>query len=330
MRRTTSLLLAGAMIFSACGTDTAEGDGPLVIYSGRSEELVKPLIDQFEAESGIEVEVRYSGSTELAATLLAEGDTTDADVFFAQDPASLGATKTLFSTLPDSTLDLVDAKFNDIDGKWVGASGRVRVFVYEKGTQNSLPQSIDEVVENPEWVGQLGVAPTNGSFLAFVSAMIIERGEDATLEWLKKLAAVQPISFEGNSPIVTAVNAGEIEAGLVNHYYLLRLRAEGSGENAENWFIPAGDVGTLVMPAGAGVLATSDRPEASQQFIDFLLSEQTQQYFVDETFEYSLTGVAQNPELPPLADINSPDVALSELADQLDTATRLVSEAGLV
>lgn len=330
MKRTFSILLAGAMLLSACGTDRADSEAPLIIYSGRSEELVKPLIDRFEEESGIEVEVRYSGSTELAATLLAEGDTTDADVFFAQDPASLGAVKPLFSTLPDSTLDLVDAKFSDIDGKWVGASGRVRVFVHSDGTEGDLPQSIDDVVDNPEWVRQLGVAPTNGSFLAFVSAMIIERGEDATLEWLEELAAAQPTSFEGNSPIVAAVNDGEIEAGLVNHYYLLRLRAEGSGENAENWFIPAGDVGTLVMPSGAGILAKTDKPDAAQKFVDFLLSEQTQQFFVEETFEYSLTGVPPNPQLPLLSEINSPDIDLSQLADQLDTATRLVSQAGLV
>ncbi len=330
LKRTTSLILAGSILLAACGNGDSDSDAPLVIYSGRSEELVEPLIEDFETQTGISVEVRYSGSTELAATLIAEGDGTDADVFFAQDPASLGAVKDLFLTLPASTLDQVDAKFNDTDGKWVGASGRVRVFVYDKGTTNQLPATIDDVVENPEWVAQLGVAPTNGSFLAFVSAMIVERGESATLDWLKKLAAAQPTSFEGNSPIVTAVNAGEIEAGLVNHYYLLRLRAEGSGQNAENWFIPAGDVGSLVMPAGAGILAATDRPEAAQKFVDFLLSDTSQQYFVDDTFEYSLTGAAQNPQLPALEEINSPDIDLSELADNLDTATRLVSEAGLV
>lgn len=330
MKRTIFLLLVGTMLLAACGSDTPESDGPLVIYSGRSEELVQPLVDAFREETGIEVEVRYSGSTELAATLIAEGEESGADVFFAQDPASLGAVKDLFSTLPRSTLDQVDSRFNDIDGKWVGVSGRVRVFVYNKGTTSRLPETIDDVVENPEWVGQIGVAPTNGSFLAFVSAMIIERGESATLKWLKKLAAAQPTSFEGNSPIVTAVNAGEIDSGLVNHYYLLRLRAEGSGEDAENWFIPAGDVGTLIMPAGVGILARTDRPQAAQEFVDFLLSDSSQQFFADDTFEYPLTGIAANPQLPPLEEIDSPDIDLSELANNLDTATRLVSEAGLV
>lgn len=330
MKRIMALALTGLLVLSACGSDSGDSDGPLVVYSGRSEELVQPLIDDFTEATGIEVEVRYAGSTELAATLLAEGESTDADVFYAQDPASLGSVKDLMGELSTEVLDLVDPRFSDVDGKWVGTSGRVRVFIHDADTANALPQTIDEVVDNPEWVGDLGVAPTNGSFLAFVSAMILERGEDATLDWLKRLAAVQPTSFEGNSPIVAAVDAGEISAGLVNHYYLLRLRAEGAGEGAENWFIPAGDVGSLVMPAGAAIVEGTDHQSAAEQFVEFLLSEEAQEYFVEETHEFSLTGVANNPDLPDLGDIAAPDIDLSELAGVLDTATRLVTEAGLV
>lgn len=330
MKRLVVPLIIGGLLVGACGSSSRDSDGPLVVYSGRSEELVQPLIDAFTEESGIEVQLRYGGSTELAATLIAEGDTTEADVFFAQDPASLGAVKDLMTELSAETLSSVDTKYSDADGKWVGASGRVRVFVHESETTRTLPQSIDEVVESPEWAGDLGIAPTNGSFLAFVAAMILERGEDATLAWLEKLAAIDPVSFEGNSPIVSAVDTGDLGAGLVNHYYLLRLRAEGAGNGAENWFIPAGDVGTLVMPAGVGVLSSTERPASAQRFVDFLLSDFAQEYFVTETFEFSLTGAAQNPDLPALEEINSPDIDLSQLAEVLDTATRLVTEAGLV
>lgn len=330
MKRLVALLVGGALVLGACGSGSRDAEGPLVIYSGRGEELVQPLFDEFTEETGIQVEVRYAGSTELAATLLAEGDQTEADVFYAQDPASLGSVKDLMTELDDSTLDLVDHRFSDVDGKWVGTSGRVRVFIHDSDTTNELPQTIDDVVDNPEWAGDIGVAPTNGSFLAFVAAMIIERGEDATLDWLERLAAAQPVSFEGNSPIVAAVDAGEIGGGLVNHYYLLRLLDEGAGAGAGNWFIPAGDVGTLVMPAGAGVLSASERPEAATQFVEFLLSDYAQEYFVTETNEFSLTGAATDPDLPSLDDINAPDIDLSSLAGFLETATRLVSEAGLV
>lgn len=327
MKRLLPLAAIAALALAACSGDA---DGPLIVYSGRGEELVQPLIDQFEADTGIEVEVRYGESPELAATLLAEGDTTDADVFYAQDPASLGAVADMLAELDSSILDAVDTKFADRDGRWVGTSGRVRTFIYNTSSETELPQTIDEVTD-PRWAGQVGVAPTNGSFLAFVSAMIVERGEAATLDWLEALAANDPQEFSGNSPIVAATNAGEVEGGLVNHYYLLRLRAEGDGNDAENWFIPAGDVGSLVMPAGAGIIDGSDMSEAAREFVEFLLSDSSQQYFADETFEFPLAGDTPSaPGLPAIDEIAAPDIDLSELAEHLDDATRLVAEAGLV
>jgi iron(III) transport system substrate-binding protein len=315
---------------SACGGESGSDEGPLVVYSGRSEELVAPLIEDFETSSGLEVEVRYGDSSELAATLLAEGENTDADVFFAQDPASLGAAAELMAELPESTLGLVDARYRDTGGRWVGTSGRVRVVVHNTDSDVPLPQTIDDTV-GADWAGQLGVAPTNGSFLAFISAMILERGEDGTREWLEALAANDPVEFDGNAPIVEATDNGELAGGLVNHYYLLRLRAEGAGQSSENWFIPAGDVGSLVMPAGAAITAGTSNPDGAQQFIDFLLAEEAQTYFATETFEYPLLEGVDPPEgAPPLAEINSPDIDLSELAGVLDLATQLVAEAGLV
>lgn len=328
LNRLTALAAVAALALTACGS--GEADGTLTVYSGRSEELVQPLIDDFRESTGIEVDVRYAGSTDLAATLLQEGDTTDADVFYAQDPASLGSAAALLRPLGSDILELVDARFADRDGRWVGTSGRVRTFIYNTGTDIELPQTIDDVTD-PRWSGEVGVAPTNGSFLAFVSAMILERGEDATLEWLEALAANNPQDFPANSPIVAAADAGEVEGGLVNHYYIYRLRAEGEGSSAENWFIPGGDVGTLVMPAGAGIVDGTDMPEAAEQFIEFLLSDDAQLYFATETFEFPLVGTVEPVEgLPALSEINAPDIDLSELADVLDDATRLVAEAGLV
>ncbi len=222
---------------------------------------------------------------------------------------------------PDSPIETGDG--------W-GTSGRVRTFIHNTGTSNDLPQTIDDVTD-PSWFGEVGVAPTNGSFLAFVSAMILERGEEETLQWLQSLAANEPQDYPKNTPIVAAADSGEIEGGLVNHYYLLRLRAEGEGNNSENWFIPAGDVGTLVMPAGAGIISGTDVPEAARQFVEFLLSETAQTYFATETFEFPLIpGVQPAGGLPALEDLNTPDIDLSQLADVLDDATRLVSESGLV
>jgi iron(III) transport system substrate-binding protein len=319
------------LVLPACGGGSADSE-PLIVYSGRSEDLVSPLIDRFESDTGIEVEVRYGDSTELAATLLAEGASTDADVFFAQDPASLGAVSDLLAELPGDVLGQVPSRFADRSGKWIGTSGRVRVLVFDSSTvePDSLPSTVDDLT-GPEWAGALGVAPINGSFLAFVGAMILERGEDATLEWLRAIADNGPVDFPGNSPIVAAVDGGEVTAGLVNHYYLFRLQAEGEGTRAANHFFAAGDVGGLVMPAGVGILAETGQRDAADQFVGFLLSESSQEYFASETFEYPLIpGVQPDAGLPPIDQVVGPNIDLSDLADVLDRATDLVTEAGLL
>lgn len=332
MRRIAVMCTAFAVLASACSTGSGDADGPLVIYSGRSEDLVAPLIERFSDETGVEVEVRYDGSTQLATTLLAEGETTEADVFFAQDPASLGAAAGLLMQLDSSVLDRVPSRFADDAGRWVGTSGRVRVVVYDRDTVDSsnLPQTLDDLVD-PRWQGSIGVAPTNGSFLAFVAAMILSDGEEATLEWLKRLAANRPVDYPGNSPIVAATDAGEISIGLVNHYYLLRLQAEGAGQRATNHFLTGSDAASLVMPAGAGIVAGSPQQDLAQQFVVFLLSEESQRYFAEETFEYPLVpGIDAPAGLPAIASILTPAINLSDLAEQLERATDLVTEAGLL
>lgn len=319
------------LLFAACSNgESAE----LIVYSGRSENLVGPLFKRFTEETGIEVAVRYAGSTELAATLREEGSNTPADVFFAQDPASLGAVAEsgLFSTLAPDILALVDPRFSDPDGRWVGTSGRARVVVYDSTRLSAadLPSSVAGFTAL-EWKGRIAIAPTNGSFLAFVAAMLVMEGEAATGSWLDALAANDPGKYAKNSPIVAAVNGGEIEAGLVNHYYLLRLQAEQGTTAAANHFLASGGPGSLVMPAGVGVLVTTDQKEAAERLIEFLLSAESQEYFARETFEYPLAaGIAPIEGLPPLESLGSPLLDLSELAAALDLATDLVAAAGLL
>jgi len=322
------LAVAFGLLVGACGSS----DEPLLIYSGRGEELVGPLIEEFSESSGVEVEVRYAGSTELAATLLQEGSSTEADVFLAQDPASLGLTAALMSNLPAEVIGAVPERFRDRDSRWVGVSGRIRAIIYDRDQVqvSELPTGIDDLLD-PRWAGVVGVAPTNGSFLAFVAAMILERGEAATLEWLKGLAALGPLDYPKNSPIVAAADAGEVGLGLVNHYYLLRLQAEGGGKRAANHFLSAGDAGSLVMPSGVGVLAGSDQSEDAHSFIEFLLSESAQRYFAEQTYEYPLAaGVRPAASLPPIDSIPTPDIDLSDLHTALERATDLVAEAGLL
>ena len=321
-------VLALGLLVGACGG----GDDPLLIYSGRGEELVGPLIEEFRQSSGLEVEVRYAGSTELASTLLEEGSSSEADVFIAQDPASLGLAAPLMATLSSEVISAVPPRFRDRANRWVGVSGRIRAIIYDRDRVqvSELPHSIDDLLD-PRWANMIGVAPTNSSFLAFVAAMILDRGESATLEWLEGLAALEPLDYPKNSPIVAAADAGEVGLGLVNHYYLLRLQAEGGGKRAANHFLAAGDPGSLVMPSGVAVLAGSDQAENAHSFVEFLLSEESQRYFAETTYEYPLVaGVGPAASLPPIESIPTPEIDLSDLHTALERATDLVAEAGLL
>ncbi len=277
--------------------------------------------------------MRYASSTDLAATIREEGSNSPADVFWAQDPASLGAVAEagLFAELPESLLAMVPARFSDSDGLWVGVSGRSRVVVYDstRVAPEDLPESIDGFTD-PVWRGRIGIAPTNASFLAMVAAMILERGEEATQEWLDGIAANEPQIFSGNAPIVAAIDDGTLEVGLVNHYYLLGLVADSGPSDARNHFFSTAGPGSLVMPAGAGILTTSDHPDAAA-FIEFLLAEDSQRYFVEETYEYAvLPGVSANESLPAIDTLAQPDIDLSDLATVLDRATDLIAAAGLL
>ncbi len=319
---------------SASGGEASSGGGSLVIYSGRNQELVGPIIERFEEESRIDVEVRYGDTAELAATILEEGENSPADMFFAQDAGALGAVadEEILRELPGEASEQVEERFRDPDGRWVGVSGRARVVAYntESLSEGDLPASILGFTD-PEWQGRIGWAPTNGSFQAFVTALRVIEGEEVAREWLEGIQANQPREYDNNLPILEGVASGEIEVGFVNHYYLFRkLEDEGEGFGARNYYPQNGDPGALVNVAGIGILNTTDNSEESEAFLDFLLSEEAQQYFADETYEYPLVeGVPINEELTPLSEIETPNIDLGDL-DDLEGTLDLLRETGVL
>lgn len=318
------------MACAPTASSTPAGD-PLILYSGRSESLVGPAIQLFTEESGIEVQVRYGNTAEMAATLLEEGENSPADVFWAQDPGGLGAVADagLLAPLPQNILDHVPEKFRSPEGVWVGVTGRARVIAYHTATLTpaDLPADIWDFVD-PKWDGKIGWAPTNGSFQVMVTGMRQVWGQEKTRQWLEGIIANHPIAYENNTAVVAAVGAGEVEVGFVNHYYLYRfLQEEGEDFEARNYFQPGQGPGSLVMVAGAGMLKSSDNPNA-ELFIRFLLSTVAQEYFATETWEYPLSDDLAAPEgLIPLADLHGIDMDLSDLADLQGTVT-LLTEVG--
>jgi iron(III) transport system substrate-binding protein len=329
------------LALAACGGGSEDGGGgidagtAITVYSGREEEIVEPLFAAFEKATGIEAEVRYGDSAELAATLAEEGDGSPADVFFAQDAGSLGAVASegLLEALPQELLDRVDARYRDPEGRWVGTSGRVRVVAYNTDAvaESELPASIVGFAD-PVWKGRIGFPPTNASFQAFVSAMRLTLGDDETRRWLEDIEANEPKLYEGNSAVVEAVAAGEIDVGFVNHYYLFLLKEEQPDAPVENHYLESGDPGALVNVAGAGVVAGSDEAEAARRFVEFLLSEEGQRFYTDraEEAEYPLVaGIEPRAGLPPLESLHGPDISLGELGAELEGTLELLSEVGL-
>lgn len=314
------------------------GPGRLVIYSGRSESLVDPIIQQFAAATGIQVDVRYGGTAELAATILEEGQNSPADVFYAQDPGGLGAIAAagLLTPLPDRILERVPARYTAATGEWIGISGRARVIAYNTDAitdpENQLPDDLWGFTE-PEWNGRIGWAPTNGSFQAMLTAMRTIWGEEETAEWLLGIQANNPTVYRNNTTTVAGVSAGEVDVGFVNHYYLYRfLEEEGESHRSRNYFLPSGGPGSLVMVSGAGILETAPNRANAERFVEFLLSVPGQQYFASRTFEYPLVeGVATSAQLPPLEELDAVaiDIDLSEMADLAGTV-QLLSDLGIL
>ena len=334
MRFLVGLLTVVATLgVAGCGGDGGSA-GALTVYSGREEELVAPLFERFEQETGIKVEVRYGDSAELAATIAEEGENSPAGVFFGQDPGSLGAVakEGLLEVLPAKILGRVPARYRDDAGMWVGTSGRVRVVAYNTDalSDDEVPDSIFGLTD-PKWKGKIGVAPTNASFQAFVSAMRLTVGDEKTRAWLAALRRNDPKTYEKNTPIVEAVAAGEIELGLVNHYYLYLVKEEQPDAPVANHFLAPGDPGALVSVAGAGVLAGSNEKREAERLVEFLLSEAGQRFYVDkaEETEYPLVpGIAPKAGLPPLDSLEGPAVDLGELGGELESTLELLRETG--
>ncbi|MEX0789421.1 MAG: iron ABC transporter substrate-binding protein [Actinomycetota bacterium] len=343
-----SASLAALLVLGACTTSDPETEtdptpaadaalvgeaDTLVVYSGRSEELVGPVFAAFEEESGIDLDVRYGDTAEMAAQILEEGDNSPADVYFGQDAGALGALEAAdaFVELPSDLIDGVDERYRSVNSEWVGITARSRTVVYNPETLNEddLPDSILDFADE-EWRGRVGWAPTNGSFQAFVTALRELEGEEAAREWLTEMKDLETRVYTNNRSQVAAVAAGEIDAGLVNHYYAMQESAANPDLNAANYFFPAGDPGALVNVAGVGILATSEAQETAGELVAYLLDTEAQTAFAEESFEYPLVeGVAIDDKLKPLDELEPPDIDLANLED-LEGTLALLREVGLL
>jgi iron(III) transport system substrate-binding protein len=334
-------LVLAALAIAACGSDDAGSGGDaassaggdsLVVYSGRNQDLVGDLLERYQKETGAKLEIRYSDSADLAATLLEEGENSPADVFLSQDAGALGALQkeNRLAQLPSPVLEEVDARYRSTQGRWVGLTARARVIAYDKRKvkEGDLPKSVLGLT-GERFKGRIGWAPTNPSFESFVTALRKLEGDDVARRWLEGMVANDTRAYPNNIAVRDAIANGEIEAGLINHYYVAEaVASEGDDYPVGLYFPPGGDPGSLVNASGIAVLDTSKRKQQALELIEYLLGRSAQTYFADETKEYPLAaGVRPDPALEPLSRIEQPDIDLADL-DDLQGSVKLIQDAG--
>jgi len=321
---------------SGSKTGDADSEGSLVLYSGRDEELVQPIVDAFTEETGIEVEVRYGNSAEMAAQILEEGTDTPADVFYSQEVGAVGALSKagLLTDLPEETVNTAEERFRPAEGtQWVGVTARSRVIVYNpevlEGLGIAVPDGVHDLTAE-EYKGHVAIVPGNASFQSFITGFRVQEGEDAARQWLEDMIANEVDStYESNGDVLEAVNNGDIAIGLINHYYW--ARHENRDSLTAQLVFPSGeDPGGLVNATAAGVTKTGADNPAAVAFIDYLLSTAGQEHFVEETWEYPVVeGVADPEGIPALAELEGPGLDLTDL-DSIEESQALLTDLGLL
>jgi iron(III) transport system substrate-binding protein len=340
-------LLVGVAIATAltalpgCGFDTDAGPsgGPgepeaegVTLYSGRIPAAIGGAVDRYEAEAKRDVQVRFAETADLAATLVEEADASPADVFFAQEPGAIGAVADagLLARLPRDVLQLVPPRFRDPEGRWVGVTGRARVIAYNRDAvaRAELPDS-PFVLVAPRWRERVGWSPASSSMQEYVTALRARYGDARTREWLEAMVENGAQSYPNNVAIRDAIAGGEIDAGLINHYYVAQaIAAEGRDYPVASHF-PRGGLGSLMLLTSVGVLDSSERKPEAFAFVRSLLEPPSQEFFTFSSKEYPLATTADpDPALPvPLGQVPSTNASLVDLGE-LQATIELMQESG--
>lgn len=326
-------LATGILVAALALVPATVSAGEITLYSGRGEALVGGLVKEFESQSGIKVNARFGGTSELATLLKEEGAKSPADVFWAQEAGALITLAPQFAPLPAAVNAAVAAPFRNDTNSWVASSARTRTLVYsrERVKADDLPRSVKDLTD-PRYKGRVAWAPTNGSFQAFVTAFRAIEGEAAARAWLEAMKANGAKAYRNNGTQIEGIANGEVDFGLVNNYYLGRYVARDAAYPVSQGHFRAGDLGNLALVAGVGILASSDNAADARRFVEFLLSKGAQQLITETGYEYAvIPGIAAPPTLESYGTLMeiTPKVDISALAD-LDGTLKLLRDVGLL
>lgn len=317
------------------GGDCVEPDGrELTVYSGRSEDLMEPIFEAFECESGVELSIRWAGSADLALLLHEEGERTPADVFLSRSPGPVGFLESggLLGEIDGAVLDLVDSQNRSADNRWVGFSGRKRVAVYslDNVDASELPESVFDLT-GEQWRGRVAIPATNGSFADWFTVFRDQHGTEVATQWIEDMAANDARYYPNNRSIVEAASRGEIDIGLVNHYYNYQeAAAGGDAHRAENHDFVGDDIGSTLIITAATITASSENVDEATELLGYLLMAPIQRYITDETFEYPLAaGVEPAAVLSPLGGLEIGTVDFDALGADFEETTRIIEASGI-
>ncbi|MFL4472712.1 iron ABC transporter substrate-binding protein [Paeniglutamicibacter sp. MACA_103] len=333
-----AVIATAALGLTACSANApapaASDAGEITVYNAQHESLAQEWVDAFTAETGIKVTVRNGSDTEMSNQIIQEGQASPADVFLTENSPAMAQVENagLFADVDKATVDQVPAEFRPSTNKWTGIAARSTVFVYDpkKISADKLPKSMLDLAK-PEWKGKWAASPTGADFQAIVAALLELKGEAATTEWLAGMKE-NFTAYKGNSTAMKAVNAGEIDAALIYHYYYYGDQAK-TGENSKNvtpYYFKNQDPGAFVSVSGGGVLASSKHAAQAQEFLKFVTGKTGQEILKTGTsFEYAVgSEVASNEKLVPLKELQAPTVDPAKLNSA--KVTELMNKAGLL
>ncbi|HEY0183013.1 MAG TPA: iron ABC transporter substrate-binding protein [Rhodopila sp.] len=329
-----AVALAAVVLPSETSAQTAATAGSITVYNAQHANLTKSWVDAFTRATGITVIQRDGEDSELGNQIVQEGAASPADVFLTENsPAMVLVDQAkLFEPLPADILKQVPESIRPSSGHWVPIAARSTVFAYNKSklTPEQLPKSILELAE-PKWKGRWAASPAGGDFQAIVSALLELKGEATTEAWLKGMKA-NATAYRGNSVALKAVNAGQVDAALIYHYYWFGDQAR-TGENSANtalYYFRHQDPGAFVSLSGGGVLASSRHKPQAEAFLKWITGKDGQEILRTGTsFEYAVgVGAASNPKLVPLPELQAPAVDPSKLNSK--KVTDLMTQAGLL
>ncbi len=347
-----SLMVAAALLAASCSegeTRTLDGTAAeiyggacassngreVTVYSGRTENLIGPTLEAFACETGTDVAVRWGSSTELALLMAEEGDRTAADVFLSRSPGPVGFLESegLLGAIDSSVLGLVTPENRSTTGTWVGFSGRKRVLVHNLDAvpPEELPQSVFDLT-GERYRARVAIPATNGSFVDWFTVFRDQYGSDVASQWLSDMVANGARYYPNNRSIVSAAGRGEVDMGLVNHYYQYQeAAAAGDRHRAANHDLADDDIGSLLIITAASITVGSDNTQAANELIAYLLTEPVQRYFSQQTFEYPLAaGVKPADVLPPLKALEIGSVDFDALGGGFAETIAIIEASGIL